>query len=233
MEQTNFTQTKLNTVDDVLRPRFKLSTTDRDIYEPIPNKKLWFKYKKINIGETTMKDIYKYCERELRNFQLEYKEGYIEENIPVSCSTYTVKVIGEYMEEIDDLMVLNIYHVELSGVDDEITREYKYYVSENKTIQAPFNVYIIVTLYNCPELEPEPVPEPLIDELNLLRILSTPLPIQRSIKQEECVICYEAQPNVLYQDCRHISTCSKCENAGRILRCPLCRAEVRKGKIEI
>ena len=30
MEQTNFTQTKLNTVDDVLRPRFKLSTTDRD-----------------------------------------------------------------------------------------------------------------------------------------------------------------------------------------------------------
>ena len=43
MEQTNFTQTKLNTVDDVLRPRFKLSATDRDIYEPIPNKKLWFK----------------------------------------------------------------------------------------------------------------------------------------------------------------------------------------------
>ena len=49
MEQTNFTQTKLNTVDDVLRPRFKLSTTDRDIYEPIPNKKLWFKSKKINM----------------------------------------------------------------------------------------------------------------------------------------------------------------------------------------
>ena len=174
-----------------------------------------------------MKDIYKYCKRELRNFQLEYKEGYIEENIPVSCSTYTVQVIGEYMEEIDDVMMVNIYHAELSGVDDEITREYKYYVPENKTIQAPFNVFIIITQYNYPE------PEPFIDELNLLRILSTPLPIQRSIKQEECVICYEAQPNVLYQDCKHISTCSECENAGRILRCPICRAEVRKGKIEI
>ena len=39
MEQNNFTQTNLNTVVDVLRPRFKLSTIDRDIYEPIPNKK--------------------------------------------------------------------------------------------------------------------------------------------------------------------------------------------------
>ena len=239
MEQTNFTQTKLNTVDDVLRPRFKLTTIDRDIYEPIPNKKLWFKSKKINIGETTMKDIYKYCKRELRNFQREYKQGYIDEDIPVSISTYDVKVIGEYMEEIDDVMVVNIYHVELYGVD-EITREHKYYVPENKTIQAPFNVYIIITLYNCPEPEPEPLthlptPEPLIEDLNPLEplSLSTLLSIQRSIKQEECVICYETQPNVLYQDCKHISTCSECENAGRILRCPICRAEVRKGKIKI
>ena len=184
-----------------------------------------------------MKDIYKYCKRELRNFQLEYKEGYIDEDIPVSSSTYDVKVIGEYMEEIDDVMVVNIYHVELNDVD-EITREYKYYVPENKTIQAPFNVYIIITLYNCPEPETEPEPLthlPTPEHLNPLESLSLPtlLPIQRSIKQEECVICYEAQPNVLYQDCKHISTCSECENAGRILRCPICRAEVRKGKIQI
>ena len=218
MEQNNFTQTNLNTVVDVLRPRFKLYTIDRDIYEPIPNKKLWFKSKKINIGETTMKDIYKYCKKDLHNFQREYKQGFVNEDVPVSCSTYHLKVIGEYQKEIDDLMAVNIYYVELNDVG-EITRKNKYYTPENKTIQAPFNVYIIITLYNCPEIE----------ELDPLKCL----PIQKSIKQEECVICYEAQPNVLYQDCKHISTCSECEDACAILNCPLCRAEVKKGKIKI
>ena len=145
MKQTNFTQTKLNTVDNVLRPRFKLSTIDRDIYEPIPNKKLWFKSKKINIGETTMKDIYKYCKKDLHNFQREYKQGFVNEDVPVSCRTYHLKVIGEYQKEIDDVMAVNIYYAVLNDVG-EITRKNKYYIPENKTIQAPFNVYIIITL---------------------------------------------------------------------------------------
>ena len=165
-----------------------------------------------------MKDIYKYCKKDLHNFQREYKQGFVNEDVPVSCSTYHLKVIGEYQKEIDDVMAVNIYYAELNDVG-EITRKNKYYTPENKTIQAPFNVYIIITLYNCPEIE----------ELDPLE----PLPMQKSIKQEECVICYEAQPNVLYQDCKHISTCSECEDAGAILKCPLCRAEVKKGKIKI
>ena len=136
MEQNNFTQTNLNTVVDVLRPRFELATIDRDIYEPIPNKKLWFKSKKINIGETTMKDIYKYCKKDLHNFQREYKQGFVNEDVPVSCSAYHLKVIGEYQKEIDDVMAVNIYYAELNDIS-EITRKNKYYSPRKQNHPSP------------------------------------------------------------------------------------------------
>ena len=50
--------------------------------------------------------------------------------------------------------------------------------------------------------------------------------IQQSIREEECVICYENKPNVLYSDCFHISTCKRCEELHPINKCPLCREKV-------
>ena len=202
---------EFNTMFNILGPRFILNNTDIDLYDPIPNKRIWFKSKKINIGETTMKDIYKYCERDLDNFQKQYNKGDVDGN-PATCNSYSLKVIGGYKEEIDDLMSEHIYYVEIE--DDKITRENKYFEIENKTIKAPFNVFIIIGLYNHPDI-------------------GAPLPIQRSIREKNCCVCLKKRPNVLYYDCRHISTCTKCENEGNITKCPICRTEVKNDKIQL
>ena len=53
-----------------------------------------------------------------------------------------------------------------------------------------------------------------------------PIEIKQTIIYDECVICYENKPNVLYPDCFHISTCKRCEELHPINKCPLCREKV-------
>ena len=37
------------------------------------------------------------------------------------------------------------------------------------------------------------------------------IPIIKTFKEDKCIICLENEPNILYVHCRHIPTCSKCE----------------------
>ena len=55
-----------------------------------------------------------------------------------------------------------------------------------------------------------------------------PIELKQTIIYDECVICYENKPNVLYPDCFHISTCKRCEELHLINKCPLCREKVMK-----
>ena len=162
-----------------------------------------------------MKDIYKYCERDLDYFQKQYNRGDVDGN-PATCNTYSLKVIGEYREEIDDVESECVYYKEIEN--GKTTRENKYWEEEDKTINAPFNVFIIVGLYCCPEMEEA-------EGGNVV--------MHKSVKEDECVVCYENEPNVLYYDCRHIATCDKCESIGNITRCPICRTDVKNGKIQL
>ena len=50
-----------------------------------------------------------------------------------------------------------------------------------------------------------------------------PIELKQTIIYDECVICYENKPNVLYPDCFHISTCKRCEELHPINKCPICR----------
>ena len=53
-----------------------------------------------------------------------------------------------------------------------------------------------------------------------------PIELKQTIIYDECVICYENKPNVLYPDCFHISTCKRCEELHPINKCPMCREKV-------
>ena len=53
-----------------------------------------------------------------------------------------------------------------------------------------------------------------------------PIELKQTIIYDECVICYENKPNVLYPDCFHISTCKRCEELHPINKCPICREKV-------
>ena len=51
------------------------------------------------------------------------------------------------------------------------------------------------------------------------------------IRENKCCVCLIKKPNILYCDCRHISTCQTCDEKGKFKRCPMCRTELKTNKI--
>ena len=49
-------------------------------------------------------------------------------------------------------------------------------------------------------------------------------------RQDCCVVCLEAKPNILYLDCMHIAICDSCDRLKKTGRknCDMCRAEISK-----
>ena len=58
------------------------------------------------------------------------------------------------------------------------------------------------------------------------------LPLQDHFKMEQCVICLENEPSILFVGCRHICVCVSCEATKPSYKCSYCRAKIfRKIKI--
>ena len=51
-----------------------------------------------------------------------------------------------------------------------------------------------------------------------------PKPIEKTFKSDQCVICLEEEPNVLFCNCGHICICEKCASH-RYNNCPVCKKE--------
>ena len=59
-----------------------------------------------------------------------------------------------------------------------------------------------------------------------------PAIIERSFTSDNCSVCLSTKPNILNIPCLHLAICCKCEEAGNLLRCVVCRKRiVRKIKI--
>ena len=55
-----------------------------------------------------------------------------------------------------------------------------------------------------------------------------PKPLEESFRIDKCVICLENEPSILFTDCNHICTCSKCEKIKPLVKCPYCRTEISR-----
>ena len=55
-------------------------------------------------------------------------------------------------------------------------------------------------------------------------------PPKETYRQDHCVVCLEAKPNILYLDCMHIAICDSCDRLKKTGRdnCDVCRAEISK-----
>ena len=51
-----------------------------------------------------------------------------------------------------------------------------------------------------------------------------PKPIEKTFKSDQCVICLEEEPKVLFCNCGHICICEKC-TPHRYDNCPVCKKE--------
>ena len=55
---------------------------------------------------------------------------------------------------------------------------------------------------------------------------SSPKPLKKFFKENQCVICLDRKPNVLFVKCRHTCVCEECEEAHPSTQCPCCRTEI-------
>ena len=50
-------------------------------------------------------------------------------------------------------------------------------------------------------------------------------PIVKTFSENLCVVCLVNKPNILYENCRHIPTCSSCEKVKNLEKCSICRSK--------
>ena len=55
---------------------------------------------------------------------------------------------------------------------------------------------------------------------------SSPKPLKKIFKENQCVICLDRKPNVLFVKCKHTCVCNECEEAHPSTQCPCCRTEI-------
>ena len=95
-------------------------------------------------------------------------------------------------------------------------------------INQPFIVWVDVNCYFTPDWYREALYRQHRDAMR--EDAYTP-PIE-TYRQDHCVVCLEAKPNILYLDCMHIAVCDSCDNLkidpSLTTNCDVCRAEISK-----
>ena len=193
---------------------FKLvNSQSRDYEEPIPSLK--FEFKTDNILDTTTKEIiFNISKRHFDNIVLEYK-NYVLNGVSTTESSYALYV---RIFKDDEWELKHIYSMLLDHESDRISWENKY--GSNTEIEGEFFIGIDVVVYVSPEDKDR------YDE-------DYDYKLKKSIKEDECVICFNNKANILYTECLHFVVCDGCDKKGKFSKCPLCRKNIKNQRIKI
>ena len=194
---------------------FKLvNSQSRDYEEPIPSLK--FEFKTDDIYDTTTKEIiFNISKRHFDDIVLQYK-NYVLNGVSTTESSYTLYVS---IFKDDEWELKHIYSMLLDHESDRISRENKY--DSNMEIEGEFFIGIDVVVYVSPLEE-----EDRYDEVYDYKL-------KKSIKEDECVICFDNKANILYTECLHFVVCDGCDKKGKFSKCPLCRKKIKNQRIKI
>ena len=193
---------------------FKLvNSQSRDYEEPIPSLK--FEFKTDNIYDTTTKEIiFNISKRHFDDIILQYK-NYVLNGVSTTESTYALYVS---IFKDDEWEFKHIYSILLDHESDRISWENKY--DSNAEIEGEFFIGIDVVVYISPEVE-----DHYDEDYNYK--------LKKSIKEDECVICFNNKANILYTECLHFVVCDGCDKKGKFSKCPLCRKNIKNQRIKI
>ena len=193
---------------------FKLvNSQSRDYEEPIPSLK--FEFKTDNIYDTTTKEIiFNISKRHFDDIVLEYK-NYVLNGVSTTESSYALYV---RIFKDDEWELKHIYSILLDHESDRISWENKY--NSNMEIEGEFFIGIDVVVYVSPEDK-----DHYDEDYNYK--------LKKSIKEDECVICFNNKANILYTECLHFVVCDGCDKKGKFSKCPLCRKNIKNQRIKI
>ena len=193
---------------------FKLvNSQSRDYEEPIPSLK--FEFKTDNIYDTTTKEIiFNISKRHFDDIILQYK-NYDLNGVSTTESSYTLYVS---IFKDDEWEFKHIYSILLDHESDRISWENKY--DSNAEIEGEFFIGIDVVVYVSPEDK-----DHYDEDYNYK--------LKKSIKEDECIICFNNKANILYTECLHFVVCDGCDKKGKFSKCPLCRKKIKNQRIKI
>ena len=64
------------------------------------------------------------------------------------------------------------------------------------------------------------------DSNNIPLVMMKNINAEKTFKIDECVVCMECKPTVLFCDCGHICLCEKCIEIKQLNRCPICKTDI-------
>ena len=197
---------------------FKLvNSHSRDYEEPIPSKK--FEFKTDDIYDTTTKEIiFNISKRHFDDIVLQYK-NYVLNGVLTTESTYALYVS---IFKDDEWEIKHIYSIILDHESDRISWENKY--DSNMEIEGKFFIGINVGVYVSPA--DDRFDEDRYDE-------DYDYKLKKSIKEDECIICFNNKANILYTECLHFVVCDGCDKKGKFSKCLLCRKKIKNQRIKI
>ena len=159
-------------------------------------------YKTNTIIDETMKEtIYIASKMYFDDLVSRYKRFYIGDRLTTESS---YRLFVEQLED-GDLEQKHIYSIAYNNIENKISWENKF--DDNFIIEGDFRIGIDVTAYVFEDNEDED------DDYE----------VKTAIKEDECVICYENKPNILYTECLHYVVCDSCDKKGDFKSCPMCR----------
>ena len=64
------------------------------------------------------------------------------------------------------------------------------------------------------------------DSNNIPLVMIQNINAEKTFKIDECVVCMECKPTVLFCDCGHICLCEKCIEIKQLNRCSICKTDI-------
>ena len=195
------------------KPLSLVHTVNHDFYDPYtPTKIFFYESALITTGEVCLSDIFRSCADELIVLKFRHRNQRVNEE-PPNQHNYILKVISipPLENDLDDPTIRNVYSLTMNEHFETI-EEIKHFQQDLTLISTPFIIRLEIKL-QCIIHYPQP------DETNLIVV-------KRAIEEDQCVVCYEAKPNILFLDCSHLVICEECDRKGSFRNCPMCRTPI-------
>ena len=106
---------------------------------------------------------------------------------------------------------------------------------DDRLFKVPFYIFVKAYCYFAPgEIREEvfatdgedEIEDEVNDDESEDEVEEQSMPIEDHFKIDQCVICMEKEPCILFIQCRHICVCLSCETTKPSLKCPFCRSEI-------
>ena len=210
---------------------FCLVGYDMDDYEPyIYSKGYHYVSREIENGESVgARDVTDLCQRKLKPLFSHIISTMMREHMREELYHITIKVHLTCGEDYEDYEIVRYEFV--PGPDFSIeSYEVCFYTYPENLLTEKFSIYVESYAYIFPDITRENDIDTILEMDDDVMVPYTPP--EKTHKQEQCVICLESAPNILYLNCMHIAVCEFCDDMKRTaalrLKCDVCRTIISR-----